>query len=56
MWCVPALDAAYVDRMEDVLDLYEKPYRPVEPVVCLDESPSFCIGTSVRAARRNPDG
>ena len=39
MWCVPALDAAYVERMEDVLDLYEKPYRPAEPVVCLDEKP-----------------
>jgi len=39
MWCVPALDAAYVERMEDVLDFYEKPYRPAEPVVCLDEKP-----------------
>ncbi|WP_230391701.1 MULTISPECIES: IS630 family transposase [unclassified Oceanispirochaeta] len=25
--------------MEDVLNLYERPYNPVEPVVCLDEKP-----------------
>ena len=39
MWCVPALDAAYIERMEDVLVLYEKPHNPAEPVVCLDEKP-----------------
>jgi hypothetical protein len=25
--------------MEDVLDQYEKPHNPVEPVICLDEQP-----------------
>src|SRR5437588_11447083 len=25
--------------MEDVLETYEKPYDPAEPVVCLDEKP-----------------
>lgn len=39
MWCVPALDAAYVERMQDVLAVYEKPYDPSEPVVCFDEKP-----------------
>jgi DDE superfamily endonuclease len=39
MWCVPALDAAYAERMDDVLALYEKPYNPTQPVVCLDEKP-----------------
>jgi len=39
MWCVPALDAAYVERMDDVLALYERPYDAAEPVVCLDEKP-----------------
>ena len=39
MWCVPALDAVYAERMNDVLELYEKPYNPLEPVVCLDEKP-----------------
>ena len=39
MWCLPEIDAAYLAKMEDVLALYEKPYDPQEPVVCLDEKP-----------------
>jgi hypothetical protein len=39
MWCVPRLDAEYIARMEDVLELYEQPYDVTEPVVCLDERP-----------------
>jgi transposase len=39
MWCVPQIDQEYVERMEDVLRLYEKPYTPAEPVLCLDEKP-----------------
>src|ERR1035437_10208053 len=39
MWCIPHLDAEYVRKMEDVLAVYEKPYRPSEPVICLDEKP-----------------
>ena len=39
MWCVPELDDAYIACMEDVLELYERPYDPSEPVVCLDERP-----------------
>jgi transposase len=39
MWCVAELNQEYVDKMEDVLATYEKPYHPTEPVVCLDEKP-----------------
>ncbi|HSR52126.1 MAG TPA: IS630 family transposase [Acidobacteriota bacterium] len=39
MWCLAELDADYIAKMEDVLALYEKPYNPCEPVVCLDEKP-----------------
>src|SRR5438270_243994 len=39
MWCVADLDAEYLRKMEDVLAVYEKPYRAAEPVVCLDEKP-----------------
>lgn len=38
-WCVPKLTEEFRQRMEDVLDQYEKPYDPREPVVCLDEQP-----------------
>ena len=39
MWCVPEFTVEYVERMEEVLELYEKPLNPKEPVVCLDERP-----------------
>jgi hypothetical protein len=39
MWCVAELNEEYVASMEDVLETYEKPYDPAEPVVCLDEKP-----------------
>jgi hypothetical protein len=37
MWCVVELDQDYVEKMEDVLALYEKPLSQEEPVVCVDE-------------------
>jgi DDE superfamily endonuclease len=39
MWCVPKLDEEYVERMNNLLDLYEQQYNEREPVVCLDERP-----------------
>ena len=39
MWCVAELNDEYIAKMEDVLETYEKPYNPAEPVVCLDEKP-----------------
>jgi hypothetical protein len=39
MWCVAELTPEYIAKMEDVLALYERPYDPKEPVVCLDEQP-----------------
>lgn len=38
MWCIGKLDAEYVQRMEDVLDVYERPYDERRPVVCVDEN------------------
>ena len=32
-------DAEFVARMEDVLEVYERPYDPKRPVVCMDERP-----------------
>ena len=48
MWCVPELNDEYIARMEDVLDVYERPYNPNEPVVCLDERP-IVLHNDVRA-------
>src|SRR4051794_2740473 len=39
MWGVADLDEDYITKMEDVLEVYERPYDHQEPVVCLDEKP-----------------
>jgi transposase len=44
MWCIPQVDAEYVARMEDVLDLYAELPDQKRPVVCFDESPIQLIG------------
>jgi hypothetical protein len=48
MWCVADLDEDYIAKMEDVLEIYERPYNPDEPVVCLDEKP-ITLHADVRA-------
>ena len=38
MWCIPPeQDARFVACMEDVLEVYARPYDQNRPVVCLDE-------------------
>ena len=39
MWVVADLDDNYIAKMEDVLEVYERPYDPQQPVICLDEKP-----------------
>ena len=39
MWCVANLNDEYIERMENVLEIYERPLNSKEPVVCLDEKP-----------------
>ena len=39
MWCIGALTKEYRQRMYDLLDLYARPFRAKEPVVCL----RFCL-------------
>jgi hypothetical protein len=49
MWCVADLDEGYVAKMEDVLKVYEQPYDPDQPVVCVDEKP-ITLHADVRPA------
>jgi DDE superfamily endonuclease len=38
-WCIPPkADAEFVCQMEDVLEVYRRPYNPKRPLVCLDEA------------------
>jgi hypothetical protein len=39
MWVVADLDDDYITKMEDVLEVYERPHDPQQPVICLDEKP-----------------
>jgi len=39
MWCIAELDDEYIEHMEDVLEIYERPLSVPEPVVCMDEKP-----------------
>jgi len=39
MWCIPPQhDARFVAAMEDVLEVYARPYCAKRPVICLDEA------------------
>jgi len=49
MWVVADLDEEYITKMEDVLEVYERPYNQQEPVVCLDEKP-ITLHADVRPA------
>jgi transposase len=44
MWCIPKVDAEFVARMEDVLELYAEAPDEARPVVCFDETPRQLIG------------
>jgi hypothetical protein len=44
----PKKSAAFVWRMEAVLDLYEEPYDEKRPVVCFDERPCQLLAEEVR--------
>ena len=37
MWCVAVLTEQYRQRMYELLDLYARPWRADEPVICVDE-------------------
>lgn len=45
MWCIPPKHSAeFVYHMEDVLEVYRRPYDPKRPVICIDETFKQLIG------------
>ena len=45
MWCLPAqADGEFVYHMEDVLEVYQRPYDPLHPTVCMDELSKQLVG------------
>ena len=46
-WCIPPEeDAEFAAAMEDVLDLYQRPFDPARPLWCMDEKPYQLLGES----------
>jgi len=40
MWVIPPKqNAEFVCQMEEVLDVYKRPFDAKNPIICLDESP-----------------
>jgi hypothetical protein len=37
-WVIPEASAEFVCQMEEVLDVYQRPYDTLRPVICLDEA------------------
>jgi hypothetical protein len=54
MWCVSDLNPEFIERMEDLLALYERPLNPREPVVCLDERPVKLHGEKRKGSNAKP--
>lgn len=63
-WCLaPTADPAFVWQMEDVLDVYARPFDAKRPVVCLDETSRQLLADARpplpaapgRPARRDPE-
>ena len=55
-WVIPPqADAEFVAHMEQVLDLYQQPYDPAGPVVCMDEQPVQLVKGDAPAGGRHED-
>jgi len=55
MWCIPPdEDAAFVCQMEQVLEVYKRPYDAKRPVVCMDEQPKQLISETRRPLAVQP--
>lgn len=54
-WVIPPKqNADFVAHMEDVLEIYKRPYNPTVPVVCMDEQPTQLIKETRRKIAVEP--
>lgn len=54
-WCIPPSQSGeFVAAMEDVLKLYEEPYDPTRPVVCMDETNKQLVGETRKPIPASP--
>ena len=59
MWCIKrGQDAAFVCQMETVLEVYQRPFDPTRPLVCMDETAKQCtreVRTPVPTTTNHPE-
>ena len=56
-WCIPPEhSAAFVAAMEDVLEVYSRPYDKDYPVICMDEKPVQFFSDFRKGFRSKKDG
>ena len=54
-WCIPpSEDGDFVAAMEDVLDIYQRPYDPENPLWCMDEKPYQILDDSRKPLPMRP--
>jgi len=54
-WCIPKEnDAHFVAHMEDVLGIYQRPYNPRIPVLCMDEKPVQLLDEVIERVNAKP--
>jgi len=54
-WVIPPKqNAAFVANMEDVLEIYKRPYNSAIPVICMDEQPTQLIKETRRKIAVEP--
>jgi len=54
-WCIPAKhNAEFVYRMEDVLEVYQRPVDPRRPLICFDETPVQLVSETRQSIPAKP--
>jgi len=51
MWCIAKLTREFRRRMYKILDLYNLPYNPLQPVMCIDEKSKQLISDTRQPIR-----
>lgn len=54
MWCIQTITDEYWTRMMDVLEVYERPYDPKRPVLCVDEKSKQLLTPSRQSLPMKP--
>lgn len=55
-WCIPKPSAPFVAKMEDVLEVYQRPYDTQRPQLCLDEARQELHSPPGARSPMSPDG